>query len=440
MDIADLPKAESYISHAALKLPQFWHQDPELCLLETTGRRNPDTDQRPFDKQPRRRPVTIKMSYQIMWLLMFLSTADGGDELCSKVKQLEVQGCFKRSSRTEIKLDAIKRFKGGLEFKLRNLTAEINITLIMRIRDSRCTSGGAWNWTRADLKSICLWKKSNLNVTTDKNQKVFEQYEAPVSSNIFLVLGLLAGIVTVGIATIVVRLIIKQKSYKPVPFETASLNEIQPKTSSIFLLYARDCDIFMEAMKKFRNLLETSTLLPVHDIWDERRLNDLDMQGDLWALNHLEPEDPDVKVILVATPVSKAIEKFIVKRNPISDQFPRFDSLYTEPHSLDEVFVSAFTTCIRWTQIHPDQCRKFIVTKLQTVGCAQNQFSSTISLCTILVLPIHRDLLFEYVVGRSPREQDFSLQDLQSFETSIEEYDDFVRLHPNYEENLLANI
>uniref|UniRef100_A0A0A9YU88 Alanine racemase n=2 Tax=Lygus hesperus TaxID=30085 RepID=A0A0A9YU88_LYGHE len=335
---------------------------------------------------------------------------------------------------TRISLMEVK-WENDLYFELRNLPPKIDTTFMVKIIDTRCTRG-VWNWD--DKKGeTCLWISEKFNVTAYDGNRT--QPELPVpsgSSKIPVVFGSLAGIIGIAAIVIVAVIIVSRTRSKrrPTSYQLNCPSNTQLPPSNIFLLYARDCEIFMRAMEKFRHLLEQSTLVPVYDIWDEKRRNELDIHGDISALNYLKPENTRVKVIIVVTPVSRTIETLIIE-----NQWPLSGSLYNEPNSLDEVFVSTFRTCIRLMHTHPERCRKFIVTRFHTIGCAENQFIRfTEPLCTIYTLPSHIHRIFGHVLEGQWDPQNLSTSDIKTFETMIEELDNFIKLNPTYEEKLLS--
>ncbi|KAF6208573.1 hypothetical protein GE061_017031 [Apolygus lucorum] len=327
------------------------------------------------------------------------------------------------------------RWNNDLYFELPNLPTGIKIAALVKILDSRCTRG-VWNWD--DKKGeTCLWISMKYNVPAYDGNRTYPELPKDMSKKPLLSASLVAIIGILAAVIIAVRSYLEfRHKRRPSPFPPlpSRPSNHQPPPSCILLLYARDCNVFMEAMDKFRLLLQESTLVPVYDIWDEKRRNELDVQGDLWAMNYLELKN--AQVIIVVTPVSRAIERSIIR-----NQWPPGGSLYDEPNSLDEVFVSAFRTCIQLTHTHPERCRKFIVTRLHTIGCVENQFISlSEQLCTIYTLPSHLHLVFGHVLDGQWDPQNLSTSDYKTFETKVEELDDFLKLNPAYEETLLSII
>lgn len=106
--------------------------------------------------------------------------------------------------------------------------------------------------------------------------------------------------------------------------------------TGIFLVYARDCEPFMEAMIHLQKYLMRATGLPVYNLFDSNQFNIISRSPYEWVERHIH--DPKIRVVLVATRCSQLMYVQLLERiaQPLSANMQNMTCLlYKRPHSMD---------------------------------------------------------------------------------------------------------
>lgn len=113
-------------------------------------------------------------------------------------------------------------------------------------------------------------------------------------------------------------------------------NVDEPSMTGIFLVYARDCEPFMEAMIHLQKYLMRATGLPVYNLFDCSQFNVISHSPYEWVERHIH--DPKIRVVLVATRCSQLMYVQLLERiaQPLSADMQNLSCLlYRRPHSMD---------------------------------------------------------------------------------------------------------
>ncbi|KAF6208572.1 hypothetical protein GE061_017030 [Apolygus lucorum] len=291
--------------------------------------------------------------------------------------------------------------------------------------DTRCVRDTVWVNSSLIEKmnnlDPCVWEICNLEVKNVTG--TYEATEYPKRSPIsWLIVVFAMG----AIAAVCISLYMRAKKNLIRSANTVSTSrddspcEKLIESPKVFLLYPRDCHPFMDAMVEFRNLLERTMDVQVLDIWDNKRREEMDACGETWVLSNLSAEN--TRVIVMATPISRLFERGILSGNKCG---------YLAPDSRDDIFLSALHICIRMTSSHTDQCRKFIVARMNCVGCNENILTSFKPLYTIYTLPVHLDLLLSHIQKNS--HQRFE----GPFRRKAEEFEEYFSTNQSYLKDMI---
>uniref|UniRef100_A0A0A9Y3E3 Interleukin-17 receptor D n=1 Tax=Lygus hesperus TaxID=30085 RepID=A0A0A9Y3E3_LYGHE len=298
--------------------------------------------------------------------------------------------------------------------------------------DTRCVRDTVWVNSslikKMNNSDPCVWEICNLEIKNETGR-----YKATTEHPKRSPLSWLMVVFAMGaIAAVCVSLYMRAKKnlIQRYPNTANTLRDDGPcenliESPQVFLLYARDCLPFMDAMVEFRNLLERTMDVKVFDIWDDRRREEMDANGEVWVLNNISAEN--TQVVVMATPISQIFENGFLSGKKRG---------YLEPDSRDDIFLSALHTCIRMTATHSNRCRKFMVARMNCIGCNENILTSFKPLCTIYSLPIHLDHLLSHIHNSRPLQ--IGVQRYEGpFRKKAEEFEKYVSMNQSYIEDII---
>ncbi|XP_075225967.1 uncharacterized protein LOC142327059 isoform X2 [Lycorma delicatula] len=190
----------------------------------------------------------------------------------------------------------------------------------------------------------------------------------------------------------------------------------------VFLLYPRDCDSFMEAMSKFRQVLRRANC-KVYDIWDPEQYNSLAHCPSSWV--HLLISDKLVHVIIVASELSIKLERSFATDSKVT---------YLYPQCFDDLFLYGYQ-CLSQSML-TDRSKKMYMVSLR--GSQNNNEGShvltSLNPTRAFSLPIHLEklILDLHSVDGCDYGIDLEIPEVIEFEMATAHYSRYRSLNPDY--------
>ncbi|XP_069686455.1 uncharacterized protein [Periplaneta americana] len=170
----------------------------------------------------------------------------------------------------------------------------------------------------------CSWKTNPFAVTLTESPPI--QLHG-TSKILIIILGVLLSLL--GVCFAILLKILWNRRTVPTPDINRPTHALIKRSSvGIFLLYSRDCPLFMELMVTFRKVLQEMTKCKVYDCFDPDLKEEMERNKLEWVRRHVAMAN--MKVVVVESACAMLHQQSVQQYSKI---------IYTDPTCWDELFL-----------------------------------------------------------------------------------------------------
>lgn len=296
--------------------------------------------------------------------------------------------------------------------------------------DDRCETSTTWT----NAINPCIW---SLDIeAADRSNLILSSPVRPEPSNYMttFTVGLILVVFSIFLLTFLAFVVYWKLFAQYHVFIPPNKKELKPlhikERPIVLLLYARDCDVFMNVMAEFRSVLKSSLKCQVFDCWDPVQYERVAQSPTDWVLSLIA--DRSVRIILVATSCSRLLEMSLLTDKKVQ---------YRLPDAFDKLFIFALRHLVETTIL--DSYNRIFVVRLDKNAQNNNSSLTYLNPLTVYSLPTHLDKLMlglhrvnamEYAVSI------LDLPDVKHFSLCVESFHNFVHENPYYLDFFLEKV
>ncbi|GFG37445.1 hypothetical protein Cfor_07171 [Coptotermes formosanus] len=208
----------------------------------------------------------------------------------------------------------------GIKCTIHNVTTG-NYCVMVEMIDDRCERGTVWN-----NNSYCVYNSEIIKVEPTSPPEA-EPPPSPAAFDAILVAVVLA--IVLMCVCLLVFFCRRRRRRSLDSGGTCHVGEVTvPRRPRILLLYARDCEPFMNMMVTLRQVLKEVTMCEVYDCFDPVSTEELCQNKTDWLRTHVS--SPDVKVVLVENRCAVLQQRALMEHMKV---------IYKDPTWLDDLFL-----------------------------------------------------------------------------------------------------
>ncbi|XP_069686458.1 uncharacterized protein [Periplaneta americana] len=197
-----------------------------------------------------------------------------------------------------------------------------NYCILVEFMDDRCERNTVWN-----NDSYCLYNSRIVEVLTTVQPYPLKE-ELPMNVAPLFTILVTSFSVLLVMCVCVLLYVWRRRQPRPEPDTNCDIMRQPPSNRpQILLLYARDCEPFMDLMVTFRELLKEETKCEVKDCFDPELTEDIARGQVEWLTRQII--NPEMKIVLVETECAVFHQQALLKHKKTS---------YTKPKWGDNLF------------------------------------------------------------------------------------------------------
>nr|XP_018914996.1 PREDICTED: uncharacterized protein LOC109042600 [Bemisia tabaci] len=209
-------------------------------------------------------------------------------------------------------------------------------------------------------------------------------------------------------------------SFTPTPDKIEPIFTLQP---TILLIYARDCQLFMDAMVIFRNVLKNVAKCEVYDCWDPNQWEKVAESTYDWVIGLAS--DPSVRIVVVCSEMAQLVETSLQHSSVVKYR-------YRHPECFDNIFIFALKYIVANTITN--SYKRVFITRLEGFPPEGSRFTS-LNPHTVYTIPDHFQLLIAALHHLGSKElslKETDDEEISKFRSIVDELKLFYQKDPRY--------